>query len=75
MACKVKELREWLDSLDVADDRLIGIDDGGLQLVVHGEEDYYDIGGMLEHSDDERFGSTAGTDKLTLKLILSRDLN
>ena len=55
MAVTKKELIDWLNSLD--DDDLIGIDDGGLILTVGGKEDYYEIGGLPEESENERFGS------------------
>ena len=55
MAVTKKELIEWLNGLD--DDDLVGIDDGGLTLVVEDKEDYYEIGGIPEQSEDERFES------------------
>ena len=55
MAVTKKELIDWLNGLD--DDDLIGIDDGGLILTVGGKEDYYEIGGLPQQSEDERFES------------------
>ena len=55
MAVTKKELIDWLNGLD--DDDLICIDDGGLILTVGGKEDYYEIGGLPQQSEDERFES------------------
>lgn len=50
MAMPKKEIREWLDALD--DDAVIGIDEGGLSLVVQGfEEIYCEVGGMPEEDE------------------------
>ena len=63
MAVTKKELINWLSDLD--DDDLIGIDDGGLTLVVEGKEDYYEIGGLPEESENERFESGAAAAEQT----------
>ena len=55
MAVTKKELIDWLSGM--GDDDLVGIDDGGLTLVVEGKDAYYEIGGMPERSEQERFDS------------------
>lgn len=51
MAVTVRELKEWLATLDEND--LVGVDEGGLCLRVNEEhsESYYEIGGMPEPED------------------------
>jgi hypothetical protein len=44
------ELQAWLNTLD--DDDCIGIDDGGLSLVVLDSNAYYEIGGMPEKEEE-----------------------
>lgn len=51
MAMPVRELRGWLDTL--GDDQLVGVDEGGLCLVVAGDpEPYLEIGGMPDDEED-----------------------
>ncbi len=51
MAMPVKEIREWLDTLN--DDDLVGVDDGGLSLqVVDDPGSYCEIGGIPEEDED-----------------------
>lgn len=51
MAMTVKEIREWLNSL--AADELVAVDDGGLTLVVVGDERVYcEVGGIPEEEED-----------------------
>ncbi len=42
----VRELRDWLNSLDPGD--VIGVDDGGLTLCVVGTSAYIEVGGLPE---------------------------
>jgi hypothetical protein len=51
MAISKQELKNWVDSIRDEDD--IAIDDGGLALVVVGEDDIYlEIGGAPEGQAD-----------------------
>ena len=51
MAMQVKEIVEWLSTLDENDH--VGVDDGGLCLcVVEDPEVYCEIGGMPEGEED-----------------------
>ena len=60
MAATVKELREWLADLNDRDE--VGIDDGGLTLVVEGKENYYEIG-VLQSEDLRRSQEYLGTNE------------
>jgi hypothetical protein len=51
MMMPVKEIREWLDFLP--DDAQVGIDEGGLSLVLAGSPTIYIEVGGLPSSDDE----------------------
>lgn len=52
MACTVRELKEALKLLD--DDDMIGVDDGGLTLVVVGDPGtFFEIGGIPLDDEDE----------------------
>lgn len=42
MASTIKEVREWLSSLEQPEDSLIAIDNGGLTLVVYQEHAPYE---------------------------------
>lgn len=51
MAVTIGELRMWLDELEedgVGRNNLVGVDDGGLSLVVVETGDYYEVGGVPE---------------------------
>ncbi len=51
MAMIVREIKEWLNTLSEAAE--VGVDDGGLCLrVVDDEENYCEIGGLPEESED-----------------------
>jgi hypothetical protein len=52
MAIGVGELREWLKGRDEADE--VAIDDGGLALVIVGNDAYIEVGGMPDEEEDER---------------------
>ena len=55
MACTKEEMREWLER--VPDGSLVGVDDGGLALVVVGAEDnYFEIGGVPLEEGEESGG-------------------
>lgn len=43
------ELLKWINSLDA--DAYIGIDEGGLTLVVEGSTAYYEVGGMPDEEN------------------------
>jgi hypothetical protein len=45
------ELLTWINSLD--DDAFIGIDEGGLSLVVDGATEYFEIGGMPDEETEQ----------------------
>jgi len=52
MAMSVQEIKEWLNTLEDADE--VGIDEGGLCLrVVSNTETYCEIGGIPEDSETE----------------------
>ena len=46
----VSELKNWLETL--AEDDFVGVDDGGLCLVVLDTDAYYEIGGMPEEEEN-----------------------
>jgi len=46
MAATVKEIQEWLATLDPDDS--VGIDEGGLELVAEKDGAYFEIGGIDE---------------------------
>jgi len=51
MAMTVREIKEWLNTLQ--DDDLVGIDDGGLCLeVAEDPGTYCEIGGLPEEEED-----------------------
>ncbi len=51
MSMDVKEIKDWLDTLDPDDG--VGVDEGGLCLVVEGEPDcYLEIGGIPLPEDE-----------------------
>ena len=52
MAMHKAEIIEWLNTLD--DEALVGIDDGGLSLVVVGDPvPYCEIGGIPEDEEED----------------------
>lgn len=51
MAMTVREIKEWLNTLQ--DDDLVGVDEGGLCLELVGDpESYCEIGGIPEEEED-----------------------
>jgi len=54
MSCYAEELVRWAKSLHPKD--IVGIDEGGLTLLVYEEDAYFEIGGMdeddMEDDDD-----------------------
>ena len=52
MAMSVKEIKEWLNTLNEND--AVGVDDGGLCLQSFNDPDaYLEIGGMPDEEDEE----------------------
>lgn len=51
MAMQAREIEEWIKTLDPDDQ--VGVDEGGLTLVVEGSDACLEIGGMPLESEDE----------------------
>ena len=57
MAISVSELREWLKGRDEGDE--VAVDDGGLALVIVGDEEAcIEVGGIPEEVEEEEEGET-----------------
>ncbi len=46
-----RELQDWLGTLNDGD--MVGIDDGGLTIVVAGSDAYLEVGGIPEEEEAE----------------------
>ena len=51
MSASVREIKEWLSTLD--DDDYVGIDDGGLALESENTGNVFEIGGIPNPADQE----------------------
>jgi hypothetical protein len=52
MAMTIKEVKEWIGSLDARDDDLLYIDEGGLSLCLLNTLSYCEIGGEPDYPED-----------------------